>query len=356
MEVFNCVKSDYEYREPLYVDDDGKLVIGRYEEDSSLSLIKYNNKEYTQVVTLKNVCDSDNCTFIISIKDKRIISLREDETYFKLMEYDVESQVENLLVSFKVELGYDYENAFDTSHFIVLVFQNYDADKYMLYFISKKSYEVKTISMLCEEPQISVNEVNLNNDIGFVIQGKFTLPDNDTKNFYCTNAYMISLEDIKFNDQIDLEEFEILQSYKYKDYLMQDGLKLYFAINTGYQEQMFIELSMINQETKQSLKKQDVLLIGLNNNDYIYQEVIGQETHIRSILNKDLDICIKDIINQSVYRVTHQNIIFSNLPFRGSVIIYDYISNSVAYEKDFDEMDIPVQTRYLEQSDTLVIY
>lgn len=180
-------------------------------------------------------------------------------------------------------MGYDYENAFDTSHFIVLVSQNYDAHSYMLHFISKKSYEVKTISMLCEEPQISVNEVNLNNDIGFVIQGKFTLPDNDTKNFYCTNAYMISLEDIKFNDQIDLEEFKILQSYKYKDYLIQDGLKLYFAINTGYQEQTVIVLNLINQETKQSLKKQDVLLIGSHNNDYFYQEVIGQETHIRSI-------------------------------------------------------------------------
>lgn len=275
---------------------------------------------------------------------------------YKLMEYDVETQSENLLISFKVKLGYIYHNAFYTSHFIVLVFRNYDTDMYMLHFISKENYGVETISMRCDEPQISVTEVNIKNDLGFIIQGKFTLPENDTRNFYCNNAYMISLKDIKYNDQINIEKFEILQSYKYKDYLMQDGQKLYFAVNTDGLVQSIIELGLLSQETIPVLTKQSILYIGQHNNDYFYQEVIGEETHIRSILDRELDICIKNSIKQAVCRVTKQHIIFSNLPFRGSVIVYDYISNSVVYERNFDEMEIPVQARYLAQSDSLVIF
>lgn len=356
MDIFNCVKSDYEFREPLYVDNSGRLIIARYKEDNAVSLIRYEDNEYTQIDTIKNVCDSDDSTFIISAKDQRIIFLREDKMQFKLMEYGVESQVEHLLVALKVDLGYIYENAFDTSHFIVLVSRNYAAHSYMLHFVSKKNYEVETISMLCDEPQISVNEVNIKNDMWFVIQGKSTLPENDARNFYCTNAYMISFDDIKHNNQINLEKFEILQSYKHKEYLVQDGPKLYFAVNTGTKEQTVIELDLLSQEIKLVLKKQSVLFIGQHNNDYLYQEVIGEETHMRSILDRDFDIRIKDNIKQPVHRVTKQHVIFSNLPFRGSVLVYDYITNKIVYEKNFDEIEFPVQARYLAKSDSLVIF
>lgn len=70
---------------------------------------------------------------------------------------------------------------------------------------------------------------------------------------------------------------------------MQDGQKLYFAVNTGYLEQTIISFNLLSQETIPVLTKQSILYIGQHNNDYFYQEVIGAETHIRSILDRDFE-------------------------------------------------------------------